>query len=100
MDTYNHCVTGDTLVDTENGQISIKDLVGTNGKVNCFDLQNNIATTSNYFDVRKTRDKAKVYEIETESGQKIKATSDHLILTTQGWKMVCELNYDDEIIKI
>lgn len=100
VDTYNHCITGDTLVDTVNGQLPIKDLVGTNGEVNCFDLQNNKATTSNYFDVRKTRDKAKVYEIEMENGKKIKATSDHLILTTEGWKMVCELNDSNEIIKI
>ena len=47
-----------------------------------------------------TRRNVKVFEIETESGKKIKATSDHLILTTSGWKMVKELNTDDEIISI
>lgn len=99
-DKDNHCVTGDTLIDTSNGQVPIKDLVGTTGLVKCFNEDKQIATESTYFDVRLTRKNADVFEIETESGRKIKATSDHLILTTNGWKMVKELNSDDEITSI
>ncbi|WP_280513674.1 hypothetical protein [Staphylococcus borealis] len=93
-------MTGDTLIDTVNGQKPIRELVGSTGRVKCFDEIEGIATTSTYFDVRMTRRNVKVFEIETESGKKIKATSDHLILTTSGWKMVKELNTDDEIISI
>lgn len=96
-DKDNHCITGDTLIDTVKGQVPIKELVGTTGLVKCFNEDKQIATESTYFDVRLTRENAKVFEIETESGRKIKATSDHLILTINGWKMVKELNADDEI---
>ncbi|MCJ1667847.1 hypothetical protein MT339_05320 [Staphylococcus sp. NRL 19/737] len=74
--------------------------MGTTGLVKCFNEDKQIATESTYFDVRLTRENAEVFEIETESGRKIKATSDHLVLTTSGWKMVEELNNDDEIISI
>ena len=70
VDTYNHCVTGDTLVDTVDGAIPIQDLVGTTGKVNCLNTETDMPDTSIYYDVRKTREQAPVYEITTESGKK------------------------------
>ncbi|MCJ1767981.1 hypothetical protein MT413_10430 [Staphylococcus epidermidis] len=78
----------------------MKSLVGSTGKVNCLNTTTDNPDTSTFYNVRKTRKKAPVYEITTESGKKIKATSDHLILTTNGWKMVKELCNEDEIIKI
>jgi len=100
VDTYNHCVTGDTLVNTTSGAKPIKDLVGSEGSVFCYDEANKEKVTSRYFDVRKTREQVPVFEIETESGKKIKATSDHLVLTKDGWKMLKELSINDEIIKV
>ncbi|MCI2759491.1 hypothetical protein FH163_09870 [Staphylococcus lugdunensis] len=75
-------------------------MVGTKGKVNCLNTTTDKPDTSIFYNVRKTRENAPVYEITTESGKKIKATSEHLILTTSGWKMVKELQYEDEIIKV
>ncbi|MCH8665649.1 hypothetical protein SHJJP8911_000930 [Staphylococcus lugdunensis] len=75
-------------------------MVGTEGSVFCYDEINKEKVTSKYFDVRKTREQALVFEIETESGKKFKATSDHLVLTKDGWKMLKELNVNDEIIKV
>lgn len=99
-DKDNHCVTGDTLVDTEQGQKPIKDLVGTTGKVHAYNFDKGEKDLLSYSDVRKTRDKAPVYEVELEDGRKIKATSDHLVLTTGGWKMIKDLTSEDEIVDI
>lgn len=95
-----HCLTGDTLVDTTEGQIPIKDLVGKTGEVFCYDIKNNKKVTSKFYDVIKTQTNAKVYEIETEDGRKIKATSNHPILTKRGWIKVKNLKNNDEIIHI
>lgn len=43
------------------------------------------------------RIKKKVFELTTNSGRKIKATADHLFLTSNGWKKTETLNIDDKI---
>ena len=39
-----------------------------------------------------------VFELTTNSGRKIKATNDHLLLTSQGWKKVGNLSIDDKLV--
>lgn len=95
-----HCLTGDTLIDTVDGQIPIRDLVGKTGTVRCYDEENQLATTSNFHDVRMTRQQADIYEIEVEDGRTIKCTGDHLILTTTGWIEAQNLTGNDDIIDI
>ena len=95
-----HCLTGDTIVNTLHGDITIKDLVGKVGFVHCYDLNNGNPTTSSFHDVRMTKKNVAVFEIETEDGRKFKATDTHPILTPNGWKMVKELTADDSIIDI
>jgi PBSX family phage terminase large subunit len=95
-----HCLTGDTLVDTVDGQIPIRDLVGKEGLVHCYDEVNQKATISKFKDVRLTRKKAQIYVVELEDGRTIKATGDHLILTKRGWVELLNLTCEDEIIDI
>ncbi len=90
-----HCLTGDTLIDTVDGQVPIKDLVGHSGLAYCTDGKE---TKTGYFhNVRMTRKDAEVFEIELNNGKKVKATADHPILTRRGWVMMKNLREDDEV---
>lgn len=99
-DKDNHCLTGDTLVDTVNGRIPIKDLEGQEGKVRAYNFDTNQAEELSFKDVRLTRRKAKVFKITLEDGSQIKATEDHLFLTADGWKELNQLTDEDSIISI
>lgn len=90
-----HCLTGDTLVDTVDGAIPIKDLVGKTGKVYCTDGEK--VKAGQFHNVRMTQSKAVVYEIELDNGKKVKATAEHPILTERGWVAVKDLRNDDKI---
>ncbi|WP_268914007.1 PBSX family phage terminase large subunit [Lentilactobacillus sp. SPB1-3] len=96
---HDHCLTGDTLVDTVDGQKMIKDLVGKSGEVYCVDYESQ-PTTGHFDQVRKTRTDAEIYELELEDGSTIKATIDHPVLTKAGWKPLGELTSKDEVIYI
>lgn len=97
---FDHCVTGDTIIDTTNGQINIRDLVGKNGKVHCYDLDNGINTISNFSNVKLTRRNQKIFKITLEDGRIIKATDEHPVLTKEGWKQLKELTNEDYIVDI
>lgn len=99
IDKNNHCLTGDTLVHTTDGLIPIKDLVGKEGQVYCYDEQTGKKTVSTFSDVRKTRKNAELIKIETDKGV-IKCTPDHLILTTDGWVEAGNLTEKSLIISI
>lgn len=100
IDKFNHCLVGDTIVNTIDGDFKIKDLVGTEGIVNCYDEKNKIATESKFYDVRCTDENADVYEIKLQDGRIIEATDYHPVLTQKGWKIVKDLTTDDYIIDI
>lgn len=95
-----HCITGDTLIDTEHGQIPIEDLVGTTGRVHGYNFDTQEAELMNYEDVRMTREQVDVFMVTLESGRKVKATEDHLFLTTEGWKPLKELTDNDSIVDV
>lgn len=95
-----HCLTGDTLIDTIKGQIPIRNLVGKIGKVFCFDEINHKKTISNFKNVRCTKQKADVFEIKLEDGRIIHATEDHLILTQQGWIELKDISSNDYVLSI
>ena len=98
--TNDHCLTGDTIVNTTKGDIPIKDLVGKEGQVYCYDETNRASTISDFIDVRLTQKQVEVYEIELEDGRTIKATAEHPILTKNGWKLLKDLTEYDYIIDI
>lgn len=95
-----HCVTGDTLVMTDKGEVPIKDLVGKEGKVYSYSRLLRRAVKRRFYDVRKTRENALVYCVKLKDGTEIKCTSDHRILTQRGYIEACMLRSDDQIIKI
>lgn len=100
VDKDNHCVTGDTLVDTEYGQVPISELVGTKGKVHAYNFDTETRDVLEYEDVRITRRNAEVFKVTLEDGTEIKATKDHLFLTVEGWKPLGNLTKKDFIINI
>lgn len=80
-----HCLTGDTLVMTEDGEKSISELVGTTGKVWSFNTFTDEKELRQYKDCRLTQKQVPVWELKTAKGKTIKGTIDHLILTKSGW---------------
>ncbi len=93
----NPCVTGDTLVQTINGAIPIKDLVGTQPYVYCMNEEGKL-TIKQATKVWKTRENAKLVEIDFDRGKLI-CTPDHLILTrNRGWVKAIELNPNMDIV--
>lgn len=95
---FSHCLTGDTVVNTPNGNFEIKDLVGKTGEIYCFDGEK--LNISYFFDCRMTREKAEIFQIELEDGSILKATADHLVYTKKGWKKVKDLSSEDCILSI
>ena len=90
-----HCLTGDTRIDTVSGQKRIADLVGKTGKLFCTD--GNKAVISEFSDVRMTQREATVYELMLNDGRTVKATAEHPILTKRGWVKLKDLRTDDEV---
>ena len=99
-DRNNHCLTGDTLIETLQGKIPIRELVGKQGEVRCYDTNKGVPTTGRFFDCRMTRANADIYEVETADGRTIKCTGDHLILTQRGWVEAINLTDADSIVDI
>lgn len=90
-----HCLTGDTLVDTTEGPVRISDLVGKNGTVYCTDGMSK--KIGQFHDARMTSECEEVFEIGLLNGKTVKATADHPILTKRGWVRIKDLRGDDEI---
>ena len=95
-----HCLTGDTIINTPNGNFRIDELAGKGGLVYCYDGKNKRRIESTFHDVRMTRQNAEIYEVMLADGRTIKATADHLILTVAGWKRLIDLRSDDRIIEV
>ena len=87
---------GDTLISTPKGKIPIKELVNTNGLVYCYDGKEII--TRQYKDCEITQRNVEIYELELENGYKIRGTYDHPVLTKKGYKLLGELNSNDEVL--
>ncbi len=100
IDANNHCLTGDTLINTELGNIPIRDLINKTGKVWSFNEISQTAELNDYFDVRKTQEDAPIFLIELSDGRHIKATAEHPILTLRGWVKICDLTEEDFILDI
>ena len=93
----NPCVTGDTLIQTTEGEIPIKDLVGKDDVyVYCMD-DNGELSIRKARKIWKTRENASLVEIRTHRGV-LKCTPDHLIHTrNKGWIPACELKHGDKL---
>lgn len=99
--TYS-CLTGDTLVLTEQGEVPIKQIVeqkavGTklpsyNEATGAVEMDEVVAVASN-----GVRD---IIEIELEDGKTLSLTEDHLVMTQRGWVAAGELMTEDEILSV
>ena len=102
----NPCVTGDTKLHTNIGELEIKDVIdrinnGEEIKVLSYD---NINDTVEYQQVNSgclTRENANIIEIETEDGNKLRLTPDHKVYTeNRGYIQASELTKDDILLSI
>ena len=92
------CLSGNTIVNTKEGDFKIKDLVGKEGEV--YSFNGNEPVLEKFDSVSLTRYSEIVYIIEMEDGGFIEATADHPILTSRGWVLVKDLKEGDEVIQI
>lgn len=92
----NPCVTGNTLVQTTEGNIPIKDLVGKEVNVYCMDKDNNL-TISKAYNIQKTKKNASLVEVITTRGT-LRCTPDHKIYTKEGWIEAQNLKNHQRII--
>lgn len=92
----NPCVTGDTLVQTIQGAVAIKDLVGTQPYVYCMDNDGKLVV-KRATKVWKTRKDAQLVEIDFNRGKLI-CTPDHKIYTrNRGWVAAKDLKPKDKL---
>ena len=103
--TTNPCVSGDTLISTENGLERIDSMktksivvdVRTEDRgTNLLTLQNGCKKVE-AMQIVKTGIKD-AYKLTTKSGYELIATADHKVLTDGGWKEVSELTQDDFVL--
>jgi PBSX family phage terminase large subunit len=95
-----HCLVGETLVNTKNGAKQIFELVGTSDEVWSYNTETGVAELKPYHDCRLTQEKAEIYEIETEDGRFIRCTGEHPILTERGYVLAKDLLVSDRILNI
>lgn len=92
----NPCVTGDTLIQTVEGNIQIKDLVGKKPHVYCMDDEGKLAIQQ-ATKVWKTRKNARLVKIDFLRGS-ITCTPDHKIYTrNRGWVEAKDLKPKDKL---
>lgn len=105
--TTNPCVAGDTLISTENGSISIKELAENypNGGIGLAveqRIQNGNLLLEKMVYVSEFRvfktGKKQTIKLITKAGKELKCTPEHRILTTNGWKEACLLTKNDDIV--
>ena len=78
-----HCLHGDTLVQTINGDKRIKDLIGTEGYIKTVNGQ-----YTKYHTCRLTQKNVQTVKVSFEDGTFLICTPDHKILT-RGGRMIC-----------
>jgi hypothetical protein len=91
-----HCLVGDTLVQTDRGPIAIRDLVGQRGWLHSFNGKESCIRPFN--DVRRTQIGAPVFRVDFEDGRSITATANHPFLARDGeWTRVGNLRPGDMV---
>lgn len=97
----NPCVTGDTIVETDKGQFSVKELSdsGDNFYVKSYNTKTEVTEMKPAI-AFKTKENAELLKITTKSGKVIKLTPDHKVFTDKGWVMAGELTEDHKILGV
>lgn len=94
------CVSGDTIIETENGKKTIKEVIEGDDKfVVSINEENGDLELAEITDKWCKDTDSEWYEIETESGKKLKITgNDFLKLSNGAYRRVDELQVNDEVI--
>lgn len=100
IEATNPCVTGDTLVSTNQGLVQIKDIAENYSEaVVATNIQSGNQQLLSFKHARAFKTGRKeAFKIETESGYEVVATADHKFLTKNGWKELKDLTVFDELI--
>jgi len=114
IESTNPCISEDMMVLTNEGFIKAKELfkrikAGEEIKIiydkRALEFKLNGKFNNSNFEIHESlinecwsRGKKEVYKLITNSGLELEATSDHKILTTEGYKPLIELKKDDEIL--
>ena len=97
----NPCVTGDTIVNTNAGPKTVKELAenAAQFKVLAYntELKQVVEKSAIAF---KTKSDAKIMQLTTKSGQKIRLTPDHRVFTQRGWIEAGALVTGDKVLKV
>ena len=102
----NPCVTGDTIVTTDKGNIRIDELInrfnnGESFSILSYNEKNKELSFSLMTYGYKTRSNAEIVEIECSNGKKIKLTPDHMVYTTEkGWVNASDIDNKYTLITI
>lgn len=100
IDTTNPCVIGSTLVSTIHGPVPIKDLVGQEVQVYCYDESTHQTVVSTARNIRKTRENARIIHIHHNTGT-LTCTPDHKIFTIHhGYVPAIDIKYPDLLITL
>ena len=93
----NPCVTGDTLISTDNGLVPAEELYESGVATDIVvDGRLSDAKVKEASSVYKTGEKD-VYRLTTEEGYEIRLTADHRVMTEDGWKEAGNLSEDDTV---
>lgn len=102
-DENNHsidaCLSGNTLVHTPVGDVTIESLIDTEGSIYAYDIVNKKIVEANYIHCRLTRKNAELWKVMIDNGVIIECTYDHKIYTgNRGYVMASELNTGDDVL--
>jgi hypothetical protein len=93
VDQYNHCLAGDTRVETLDGSIAIRKLVGKTGW-----LHTSIGVRP--FTHVWSSGLGQLFRVQLADGTAIRATAKHPFLTRRGWVNAGDLTTDDEVLSV
>ncbi|MFH1896156.1 MAG: ribonucleotide reductase N-terminal alpha domain-containing protein [bacterium] len=101
IEATNPCLTGDTLIPTQNGLERFDTLVEV--KKGCGPIVDRRVTgesgvAQGFAGVFFDRGTKRVFRVTTKAGYTVKATADHKMYTKDGIKQVCQLSVDDELL--
>ena len=97
----NPCLTGDTIVETNAGMKTMKELADNNASffVKSFNIESGEVEMKPAV-AFKTKDDAKILKIKTKSGKEIRLTPDHRVYTDKGYVEAQHLTNDHRILSI
>lgn len=102
----NPCISGDTLVKTDKGDIKMVELLkrykdGEKFKAYSYNTSTGNVELKDITDAFKTRENANLIELELEDGSTVKLTPDHKVFTeNRGYVEASKLTENDVLIKI